>query len=77
MAGVVPGAYCGCGCGQPGHMVAFQQSAKWWDMWDGVSNLSTSASSGEASVAPPAGAETPGAKVRGGAQHLVSADGRP
>ena len=27
MAAVAPCAYCGCRCGQPGHMAAFQQSA--------------------------------------------------
>ena len=28
MAAVVPCAYYGCGCGQPGHMAAFQQSGR-------------------------------------------------
>ena len=68
MAAVAPGAYYGCGCGQPGHMLGFQS--------DGLSishpttlKAQQTSSPPEASLAPPvAEAETP---CNTGTQHLV------
>ena len=77
MAAVAPGAYYGCGCGQPGHMLGFQSGGisishpTTLKAQHGISSLCTSRSSCQASLAPPvAEAETP-CKKSTGTQHLV------